>query len=83
MKTSFDAQGPKRPVNLSLNAELVERARTLTDNLSGQVELLLADFIERREAERQDEADRLKSAARSWNEFTERHGSFADEFSTL
>lgn len=83
MKPSFDAQAPKRPVNLSLNADLVERARRLTDNLSGQVDLLLADFVERREAEREAEADRLRRAARSWDEFTERHGSFADEFSTL
>ena len=83
MKTRFDAHAAKRPVNLSLNAELVERARTLTDNLSGQVELLLVEFIEPRESERQDEAERLRGAARSWDEFAERHGSFADEFSTL
>jgi antitoxin CcdA len=74
---------PKRPVNLSLNIDLVERARRLTDNLSAQVETLLAEFVERREQEQQAEAERLERAAQAWNDFAERHGSFADEFSTL
>ena len=74
---------PKRPVNLSLNIDLVERARRLTDNLSAQVETLLAEFVERREQEQQAEAERLERATQAWNDFAERHGSFADEFSTL
>lgn len=74
---------PKRPFNLSLNVELVERARRLTSNLSAQVETLLADFVERREQEQRAEAERLERAAQAWNDFAERHGSFADEFSTL
>lgn len=73
----------KRAVNLSLDGALVDRVRELTGNLSGQVELLLAEFVERREAESRAEADRLEGAARSWNEFGERQGSFADELSTL
>lgn len=74
---------PKRAVNLSLDAALVERARALTTNLSGEVEQLLAEFVERREAEKGEEARRLQDAARSWDTFAERCGSFADEFSTL
>lgn len=58
---------PKRAVNLSLDGALVDRARALTGNLSGQVE----------------QAERLKGAARSWNDFGERQGSFADEFDAL
>lgn len=33
--------------------------------------------------EPQDDAERLRGAALSWDEFAERHGSFADEFTTL
>lgn len=66
---------PKRPVNLCLDGALVDRVRELTGNR--------AEFVERREAESRAEADRLEGAARSWNEFGERQGSFADEFSTL
>jgi post-segregation antitoxin (ccd killing protein) len=76
-------RGRKRPVNLTLDAELVERAQRMTGNLSAQVESLLEEFVEKREAEDQARAARSDRAARSWNAFAERHGSFADEFSTL
>lgn len=73
----------KRPVNLSLNEELVDQARAFTDNLSAVVEDLLRRYVsERNEAlrARMQEADRLASM---WNAFNERNGSFADEHSTL
>ncbi len=34
----YDVGARKRPVNLTLNEDLVTRARGLTDNLSGVVE---------------------------------------------
>lgn len=37
----------KRPVNLSLDAQLVERAKALGMNVSGTVEALLAAEVER------------------------------------
>ena len=107
-KAAVDTRAPKRPVNLTLDAELVRRARAMSGNLSAQLETLLLEFVEKRAAEDLDgsgpsigpdtivsarlaghsgrdpaHADRAKRAARSWNEFAERHGSFADEFSTL
>ena len=82
-KPSIPTRGPKRPVNLTLDAELVKRARGMSDNLSAQVESLLTEFVEKREAEDQANRGRSQRAARSWNEFAERSGSFADEFSTL
>ncbi len=82
MRVRGDARASKRAENLSLDADLVERARSLTPNLSGQ-DALLVELVERREGERCAEADSLRAAARAWDEFAERHGSFADEFSTL
>ena len=55
----------------------------MSENLSAQVESLLTEFVETREAEDRANKDRSERAARSWNEFAERHGSLADEFSTL
>lgn len=81
--TTIERRGPKRPVNLTLDAALVKRARAMSDNLSGRVESLLVEFVEKREAEDRANADRSERAARSWNDFAERIGSFADEFSTL
>lgn len=83
MKPIFDPGGPKRPVNLSLNADLVEQARALTGNLSAEVEVLLADFVQQRLRERDAQADRLRRSASAWNAYADRQGAFADEFSTL
>ncbi len=83
MSMTFDPVAPKRPVNLSLNAALVEQARALTGNLSAEVESLLADFVQQRLRERDAQAERLRCSATAWNAYTDRHGSFADEFSTL
>lgn len=83
MKPVFDPEVAKRPVNLSLNADLVERARALTGNLSAEVETLLADFVQRRQLERETQAERLRRSASAWNAWADSHGSLADEFSTL
>jgi antitoxin CcdA len=83
MKTAYDKGAPKRPVNLSLNEDLVAKARTMTENLSAEVESLLADFLERQTHLRQVEAEKLRRAAERWDDFAERHGSLGDEFSNL
>jgi len=83
MAIPYDLSAPKRPVNLTLNEDLVTRVRRCTDNLSGLVESLLADFVA---DERQRQAAEVKLAqatAEMWNRFDEKFGSFADEHSTL
>jgi post-segregation antitoxin (ccd killing protein) len=73
----------KRPVNLSLNQDLVAEARSVTDNPSETVESALADFVSRERARRVAHAQALEEAIVTWNTFAEKHGSFADEHSTL
>jgi len=73
----------KRPVNLSLSEDLVTQAREMTDNLSGIVESLLAEFVAKEKAKRAAHDEALKQAIASWNSFSEKHGSFADDHSTL
>lgn len=83
MKATYDAKAPRRPVNLSLNEELVAQARQFTDNLSAEVEHLLAAYVSQQRQLRDAEADRLRRSASAWNAYAEKQGSFADEFSTL
>lgn len=83
MKTAFDATAAKRSVNLSLNEDLVARARQMTGNLSAAVESLLAAYVEQQTQLRESEADKLRRSAAAWNAYASKHGSFADEFSTL
>jgi antitoxin CcdA len=80
MRPAYNAKAPKRPVNLSLNDDLIAEARNVTNNLSEVVESLLA-LKER--ARRDGHAKALKEAVATWNAFGEKHGSCADEHSTL
>lgn len=83
MKVIYDLQAAKRPVNLSLNEDLVAQARSLTDNLSAEVESLLAAYVQQQRQLRDAEAGSLRRSAEAWNAYARKHGSFADEFSTL
>ena len=83
MKSIQSNQSRKRPVNLTLNEELVSTVKGMTDNLSGVVEQLLTDFVMKQNSVRQEKALTAEVAAQAWNAFNERSGSFADEHSTL
>ncbi|MBZ0093904.1 MAG: type II toxin-antitoxin system CcdA family antitoxin [Sulfuricella sp.] len=83
MKTSYNLQARKRPVNLTLNEDLVLQARGMTDNLSGVVESLLADFVEHERQQRFAKAKTVEATIATWNDFNTQLGSFADEHSTL
>jgi len=79
----FDTSARKRPVNLTLNDDLVAQARTLTDNLSGLVEQLLADHVEQLGQDREARERAIAATVDAWNEHGAKHGSIADEYSPL
>ncbi len=83
MTSSYDISAQKRAVNLTLNSDLVAQARAMTGNLSAKVESLLAEFVSREHEIHGARARGLQRSAEEWREFTQSHGSFADEFSTL
>lgn len=83
MKRSPASAVRKRPVNLTLSEDLVAEAKGITDNLSGVVETLLAEFVSKERERRSGVAEEARATAAVWNEFEERHGSFADAHSTL
>lgn len=79
----YDTSARKRPVNLTLNEDLVDHARKLTDNLSGVVEALLADYVERGGLDLEQRRRALAEAVAAWNAHGVKHGSLADEYSPL
>lgn len=83
MKTVYDVDARKRPVNLTLNEDLVSQARGVTENLSGVVESLLADFVAREKNERLAKSQAVEAAVAAWNGFNAKTGSIADEYSSL
>ena len=83
MAAGYDLEARKRPVNLTLNENLVDQAKALTGNLSAVVESLLSDFVTQ---ERKAQAARSRSVAEAvaaWNAFNEKSGSIADEYCSL
>jgi antitoxin CcdA len=81
--THHDGSARKRPVNLTLNEDLVAKARGLTPNLSAVVERLLAEYVEREGATLAQRQQALATAIEMWNAHGARHGSLADEYSPL
>jgi antitoxin CcdA len=79
MDRVYDVNAPKRPVNMTLNEDLVRCAREYTANLSEQVEKLLAEYVSSERRRRTDEDARLDAAIAASNEFDEKYGAFADE----
>jgi antitoxin CcdA len=81
MKSSFDPNARKRPVNLTLNEDLVRQVKGSTDNLSAVVESLLVRHLGEQERERVERERLIEAAVRQWNDFGKRVGSVADEYS--
>ncbi len=83
MKAAYNGDARKRPVTLTLNVDLVLRAKEVTDNLSWVVEALLSDFVAQKQAQRRVKVKTLATTVAIWNHFNARRGSFAIEHSTL
>lgn len=77
------AAGRKRPVNLSLNAALVDSAKAYTSNLSATLESLLQDFVAREQQTQRSRQQAVDACVADWNALNARVGSFADDHSTL
>ena len=83
MKANFNTAARKRPVNLTLNEDLVSQAKLMTDNLSGVVESLLSEFVERERKERLVKTQVVEATVATWNKFNSKSDSIADEYSSL
>ncbi len=83
MKRSATQTVHKRPVDLTLSESLLEEARGMTDNLSGVVASLLAEFVSEERERWLSNVAQARATAALWNDFAQRNGSFADDHSTL
>ena len=79
----YDRAAPRRPVNLNLNSDLIERCKTGVDNFSAHVERLLAADLERREARAAAERAAKERAIDSFADLYRREGSLSEELQDL
>lgn len=83
MKFGSQVNARKLSVKLTLSEDLVEQAKTITDNLSALVERLLSDYVSNERQERLAHEERVAETVAIWNRFISSKDSFADEYSTL
>ena len=72
----YDSQAPKKATNLSINSDLLNKAKDLDINLSAALEQALAQLLKQRRQEQWLQENREAIAA--YNQDVEKHGSFGD-----
>jgi len=75
MKT-FDTQAPKKPTNLSINSDLLSKAREMNINLSATLENELAKQLKIKQKEQWLQEN--TEAIQAYNDFVENEGVFSD-----
>ena len=76
MRPVYDDAAPKKATNLSVNSDLLRKARDLDINLSSVLEQALEQIVKRRLCEQWLEENR--AAIESYNDHVEAHGVFSD-----
>lgn len=78
MQQIYDKTAPKKATNLSINSDLLMKARSLKINLSSTLEhALVADV---RKAEREKWQIENREAIKALNELAENNGLFSDSY---
>lgn len=80
MDGGHDRQSSKQELTLSVNEEILRSAQALPGSLSERVERFLASGIEKADRTIDGRDVRLTATIAAWNEFDEKHGSFAEQF---
>ena len=78
MPQFYNQKAPKKPTNLSINSDLLTKARKSKINLSATLERALAQQL--RETERENWKNDNREAIEALNDLAEKHGLFSDSF---
>jgi antitoxin CcdA len=77
VNAAFDPSAPKKPTNVSINSELLAKARLLNINLSATLENALAEIVAKKEREHWIAEN--KEAIAAYNQLVEQNGVFSDD----
>lgn len=81
MQHIYDVDAPKKPTNLSINSDLLKKARNLKINLSATLEQALA--LQVKSTTRDLWLKENKKAIDALNDLAEKNGLFSDSFRAL
>ncbi|HSH56769.1 MAG TPA: type II toxin-antitoxin system CcdA family antitoxin [Halomonas sp.] len=76
MSPLFDVTAPKKPTNVSINSDLLQRARRLGINLSATFESALTETV--RTAQQEQWKRENAAAIQAYNRTVEDNGTFGD-----
>lgn len=76
MQATYDTNAPKKATNLTVNRDLLKRARSLKLNLSQVLEERLVELL--RQQERQAWIEENHDAMQQYNDRIEKNGVFSD-----
>jgi antitoxin CcdA len=76
MLLAYNPGAPKKPTNVSINSDLLSKARDMNINLSATLELALAEALKQKQRERWLAEN--QQAIEAYNEHVEKNGVFSD-----
>jgi len=76
MNLAYNSEAPKRATNLSINSDLLQKAKSYNINLSKSFESYLNELVKKKEEKRWREEN--LQAIESFNERVEKKGVFSD-----
>jgi antitoxin CcdA len=76
MLALYDQNAPKKPTNLSINSDLLKKARDLEINLSAALEQALTNQLKAKQAQQWLEQNR--NAITAYNKSVDENGVFGD-----
>jgi antitoxin CcdA len=76
MPFAYNLGAPKKPTNVSINSDLLSKARDMNINLSATLELALAEALKQKQRERWLAEN--QQAIEAYNEHVEKNGVFSD-----
>lgn len=76
MNYAYNSEAPKKATNVSINSDLLEKAKGLNINLSATLERALAEQL--RTEQRAQWLRENSKAIQAYNQFVETNGTFSD-----
>jgi antitoxin CcdA len=76
MSHLYDSRAPKKATNVSINSDLLEKAKGMNINLSATLEEALAEQV--RNEQRSQWKKENSKAIEAYNSFVDDHGVFSD-----
>ena len=80
MQHLYDSNATKKATNLSINSDLLSKARKLNINLSATLEQALANKLRNVERANWRNRNKNKKAIEELNKLTDNHGLFSDSY---